>query len=83
MQHLHPRRWVPAKGFSNGIAVEGRQIFIAGQIGWIIAFDRVSNFRDRFDRDDGRSARQSQQTARALRSGSGSHEGSREEDLRC
>lgn len=34
MQHLHPSRWATAKGFSNGIAVEGRQIFIAGQIGW-------------------------------------------------
>ena len=34
MQHLHPKHWAPAKGFANGIAAEGRQVFIAGQIGW-------------------------------------------------
>jgi enamine deaminase RidA (YjgF/YER057c/UK114 family) len=34
MQFLHPKHWAPAKGFSNGIATEGRQVFVAGQIGW-------------------------------------------------
>jgi enamine deaminase RidA (YjgF/YER057c/UK114 family) len=34
MQRLHPKHWTSAKGFSNGIAAEGRQIFIAGQVGW-------------------------------------------------
>ena len=34
MQVLHPKNWAPAKGFANGIAVSGRQIFVAGQIGW-------------------------------------------------
>ena len=34
MQQLHPKHWAPAKGFANGIAAEGRQVFIAGQIGW-------------------------------------------------
>jgi enamine deaminase RidA (YjgF/YER057c/UK114 family) len=34
MQVLHPKGWAPAKGFSNGVAAEGRQIFVAGQIGW-------------------------------------------------
>ena len=31
---LHPRGWAPAKGYANGIAAEGRVIFLAGQIGW-------------------------------------------------
>ena len=34
MQFLHPKHWSPAKGFSNGVAAEGRQIFVAGQVGW-------------------------------------------------
>jgi enamine deaminase RidA (YjgF/YER057c/UK114 family) len=33
-QPLHPRDWRPTKGFTNGVAAEGRQIFLAGQIGW-------------------------------------------------
>jgi len=33
-QVLHPKHWVSPKGFSNGIAAEGRQIFVAGQVGW-------------------------------------------------
>jgi enamine deaminase RidA (YjgF/YER057c/UK114 family) len=33
MRLLHPKDWSPTKGFSNGIAAEGRQIFVAGQIG--------------------------------------------------
>jgi enamine deaminase RidA (YjgF/YER057c/UK114 family) len=31
---LHPRGWKPAKGFANGVAAEGRMIFLAGQVGW-------------------------------------------------
>jgi enamine deaminase RidA (YjgF/YER057c/UK114 family) len=34
MQVLHPKHWRPAKGFANGVAAEGRQVFLAGQIGW-------------------------------------------------
>ena len=34
MQFLHPKHWAPAKGFSSGVAAEGRQVFVAGQIGW-------------------------------------------------
>jgi enamine deaminase RidA (YjgF/YER057c/UK114 family) len=34
MQVLHPKHWAKAKGFSNGIAAEGRQVFVAGQVGW-------------------------------------------------
>mgnify|MGYP006200408859 CR=1 FL=1 len=34
MQILQPPGWARAKGFSNGIAAQGRLVFIAGQIGW-------------------------------------------------
>jgi len=44
---LHPKDWRPTKGFTNGVAAEGRQIFVAGQIGWnknqeIVSDDRVA-----------------------------------------
>jgi enamine deaminase RidA (YjgF/YER057c/UK114 family) len=34
MQLLHPKHWRAAKGFANGVAAEGRQVFVAGQVGW-------------------------------------------------
>jgi len=34
MQLLHPKGWAPTSGFSNGVAAEGRQVFVAGQVGW-------------------------------------------------
>ena len=34
MQILHPKQWARTRGFSNGVAAEGRQVFVAGQIGW-------------------------------------------------
>ena len=34
MQFLHPKHWAKPKGFSNGVAAEGRLIFVAGQVGW-------------------------------------------------
>jgi enamine deaminase RidA (YjgF/YER057c/UK114 family) len=33
-EYLHPRNWKRAKGYANGIAAEGRMVFVAGQIGW-------------------------------------------------
>lgn len=33
-QLLHPRTWKQPKGFANGIAAEGRLVFLAGQVGW-------------------------------------------------
>jgi enamine deaminase RidA (YjgF/YER057c/UK114 family) len=33
-QFLHPRHWKQAKGYANGIASEGRTVFVAGQVGW-------------------------------------------------
>ena len=43
-QVLQPRHWAKAKGFANGIAAEGRQIYVAGQIGW--------NGDQQFEHDD-------------------------------
>ena len=34
MRLLHPKNWVRTSGFSNGVAAEGRQVFVAGQVGW-------------------------------------------------
>jgi enamine deaminase RidA (YjgF/YER057c/UK114 family) len=31
---LQPHGWPRPKGYSNGLAAQGRQIFVAGQIGW-------------------------------------------------
>lgn len=31
---LHPKHWKPAKGYSNGVAAEGRLVFTGGIIGW-------------------------------------------------
>ena len=31
---LQPPGWARPRGYANGIAAEGRQIFLAGQIGW-------------------------------------------------
>ena len=42
-QLLHPKHWTPAKGFSNGVAAEGRQVFVAGQIGWNAKQEFVSD----------------------------------------
>jgi len=34
MEFLHPAHWMRPSGYSNGVAAEGRQIFVAGQIAW-------------------------------------------------
>lgn len=44
MQVLQPPGWEKPKGYSNGVAAEGRLVFVAGQIGW--------NAACRFDSDD-------------------------------
>jgi enamine deaminase RidA (YjgF/YER057c/UK114 family) len=31
---LQPPGWSPAKGYANGMAAEGRLVFVGGQIGW-------------------------------------------------
>ena len=34
MRVLQPKDWARPRGYSNGIEATGRQIFVAGQIGW-------------------------------------------------
>ena len=34
MQVLLPAGWPRPKGYSNGVAARGRQVFIAGMVGW-------------------------------------------------
>ena len=34
LEILQPAGWARPKGYSNGIVARGRQVFIAGQIGW-------------------------------------------------
>ena len=43
-QVVQPQGWAAPKGYSNGIVATGRQLFIAGQIGW--------NAQGRFETDD-------------------------------
>ena len=31
---LQPASWTPPKGYANGVAARGTQVYIAGQIGW-------------------------------------------------
>ena len=34
MEFLQPPGWTSPKGYANGVVAEGRQVFVAGQIGW-------------------------------------------------
>ena len=34
LQFLQPDGWVPPRGYANGVAAEGRMVFVAGQVGW-------------------------------------------------
>jgi enamine deaminase RidA (YjgF/YER057c/UK114 family) len=50
MQFLQPPGWPRPRGYANGIAAEGRIVFVAGQIGWdatgvVISDDLVAQFR--------------------------------------
>jgi len=31
---LHPTGWAKARGYANGIAAQGRFVFVGGQVGW-------------------------------------------------
>ncbi len=33
-QILQPAHWAKPKGYANGLAASGRQVFVAGMIGW-------------------------------------------------
>ena len=54
MKFLQPPGWAPARGYANGVAARGTQIFVGGQIGW--------NAAQQFETDDFIA-----QTAQALR----------------
>jgi len=41
---LQPAGWVKPKGYANGVAAEGRLVFVGGQIGW--------NGQGQFETDD-------------------------------
>ena len=43
-QFLQPPDWTPPKGYANGIAARGTQVFVGGQIGW--------NAQQQFETDD-------------------------------
>jgi enamine deaminase RidA (YjgF/YER057c/UK114 family) len=34
LKTLAPKDWLAPKGYANGIVAEGRQVYVAGQIGW-------------------------------------------------
>jgi Putative translation initiation inhibitor, yjgF family len=42
-EFLQPKNWLPPKGYSNGVAAEGRLVFVAGQIGWSERGELVSD----------------------------------------
>jgi enamine deaminase RidA (YjgF/YER057c/UK114 family) len=41
---LQPEGWTPPKGYANGIAARGTQVYVGGQIGW--------NSQQQFESDD-------------------------------
>jgi enamine deaminase RidA (YjgF/YER057c/UK114 family) len=50
MQILQPPGWPCPRGYANGVAAEGRLVFVAGQIGWdatgrVVSDDLVEQFR--------------------------------------
>ena len=50
MKVLNPEHWPRPKGYSNGIEATGRQVFVAGQIGWDETGTIVSDdFADQFE----------------------------------
>ena len=44
IDYLNPEGWARPKGYSNVVSGRGRQVFVAGQIGW--------NEREQFETDD-------------------------------
>jgi enamine deaminase RidA (YjgF/YER057c/UK114 family) len=43
MDILHPKNWARPSGYSNGVVAEGRQVFVAGQVGWNAQQEIVSD----------------------------------------
>lgn len=50
MQILNPEGWPRPRGYSNGIAAEGRQVFVAGQVGSTPEGDFATDFGSQFQR---------------------------------
>ena len=44
VEFVQPKSWAPPKGYANGVVAQGRQVFIAGQVGW--------NAQAQFESDD-------------------------------
>lgn len=44
VKFVQPQHWASPKGYANGVLAQGRQLFIAGQIGW--------NAQGQFETDD-------------------------------
>ena len=44
MKTLQPAGWAAPRGYANGVAARGKQIFVGGQIGW--------NAQQQFESDD-------------------------------
>jgi enamine deaminase RidA (YjgF/YER057c/UK114 family) len=42
---LQPKGWQRPSGYSNGVLAQGRQIFVAGQIGWDSRTGRITSPR--------------------------------------
>jgi enamine deaminase RidA (YjgF/YER057c/UK114 family) len=42
-QTLQPKDWAAPKGYANGVMAQGRQVYIAGQIGWSAQAQLVSD----------------------------------------
>ena len=40
---LKPQGWATPKGYANGVAARGRQVYVAGQIGWNAACEFESD----------------------------------------
>ncbi len=43
-KQIQPEGWAPARGYANGIAARGTQVYVGGQIGW--------NAQQQFETDD-------------------------------
>jgi enamine deaminase RidA (YjgF/YER057c/UK114 family) len=44
MKHLLPEGWPRPSGYSNGIEAEGRQVYVAGMIGWDVSGEFPDGF---------------------------------------
>ena len=44
LEFINPTDWLPARGYSNGVLVNGPTLYVAGQIGW--------NEQQQFETDD-------------------------------